>query len=311
MELMAPAPGAALDDPTLYINRELSWLEFNRRVLEEAQDPNVPLLERVKFLAIFESNLDEFFMVRVGGMQQKVHLGIAHGSGADRTPVKQLLDEVTRVVTGMCADAYRCLDEVLPALEREGVVVRAPGQLGEADRRRLSEVFRNQVFPVLTPLAIDPGHPFPHLANKSLNLAVVLRRPGDPDPLFALVQVPVNLPRLVQLPAADRREGVEDQNRSGVVLTTDGRLLSPEVAFTPLETAIRLHLADLFPGMDLLGAVAFRVTRDSEFELDEDVDDLLRAIEEKRPVAKDELIGGLEMLKPLHDAVARIDGQVK
>src|SRR5215213_10418556 len=108
------ATAVNLDEPALYINRELSWLEFNRRVLEEAQAADVPLLERLKFLAIFESNLDEFFMVRVGGMQQKVQLGIAYGSGADRMPVKTVLEEVVRVVTGMCADAYRCLSEVLP-----------------------------------------------------------------------------------------------------------------------------------------------------------------------------------------------------
>src|SRR3954471_10035664 len=114
-----------LDDPALYFNREGSWLEFNRRVLEEAQDPSVPLLERLKFLSILESNLDEFFMVRVGGLQQKVQLGIAHGSGYDRTPAKNLLDRIARTITGLQEDAYRCLHaELLPALEREGVQIR-------------------------------------------------------------------------------------------------------------------------------------------------------------------------------------------
>src|SRR5438034_252693 len=124
----------ALDDPALYINRELSWLEFNRRVLEEAQDPKVPLLERLKFLAIFESNLDEFFMVRVGGLQQKVQASIAYGSGADHMPVKVQLERIGAFVRGLTADAYLCLlEEVLPALEREGIVFRGPKDLTDAD----------------------------------------------------------------------------------------------------------------------------------------------------------------------------------
>src|SRR3984957_9303646 len=186
----------SLDDPSLYINRELSWLEFNRRVLEEAQDPSVPLLERLKFLAIFESNLDEFFMVRVGGLQQKVVLGIAYGSGADHMPVKTILEQIVQRVGQMGAEAYGCLfQELLPGLEREGVVVRGLADLTDADRKHLEDVFRNQIFPVLTPLAIDPGHPFPHLLNKSLNLGVMLKRPGDSEQLYAVVQVPSVLPR--------------------------------------------------------------------------------------------------------------------
>src|SRR5438128_1400751 len=143
-------PGTPLDDPALYINRELSWLEFNRRVLEEAQDPKVPLLERVKFLAIFESNLDEFFMVRVGGLQQKVQAGIAYGSGADHMPVKEQLERIGQRVRGMTEDAYRCLhNDVAPGLVREGIVLRGLKELTEAERKYLSEVFRREVFPVL------------------------------------------------------------------------------------------------------------------------------------------------------------------
>src|SRR5262249_25958931 len=162
----------------LYFNRELSWLEFNRRVLEEAQDPTVPLLERLKFLAIFESNLDEFYMVRVGGIQQKVQLGIAIGSGADRLPVKVVLEKIADTVRTLVTDDYQVLRaEAHPALEREGIFLRGLKHLSDPVRRHLGDVFRKQIFPVLTPLAIDPGHPFPHLLNKSLNLAVVLRRP--------------------------------------------------------------------------------------------------------------------------------------
>jgi polyphosphate kinase len=249
----------ALDSPSLYINRELSWLEFNGRVLDEARDPKVPLLERLKFLAIFGSNLDEFFMVRVGGLQQKVHAGIVVGSGADRMPPREQLERIHKAVSQLSEEAYTCLArDLLPALEREHIVLRGPEQLSDADRRHLSEVFRNEIYPVLTPLAIDPGHPFPHLLNKSLNLAVMLQRPGHPEQLFAVVQAPAVLSRFVALPAEQGH------------------------AFTPLETVIRLHLAELFPGMKMEQATVFRVTRNSEYEIDDDeVEDLLKAIEEE------------------------------
>lgn len=262
MLTVPPPPADAapnLDDPGLYFNRELSWLEFNRRVLEEAQDPGVPLLERLKFLAIFSANLDEFFMVRVGGLMQKVHAGITRSSGGDRMLPTEQLERISQTVGELVIEQYRLLtEEILPAMEREGIVIRTGAKdLTDAERRHLREVFRKEIFPVLTPLAIDPGHPFPHLANKSLNLAVMLERPKHPDKLFAVVQVPAVLRRFVQLPA-DR----------GVV-------------FAPLETAIRLHLEDLFPGMTINHAAVFRVTRDSEYEIDDDeVEDLLKAIEE-------------------------------
>jgi polyphosphate kinase len=257
-------PDTPLDDPSLYINRELSWLEFNRRVLEEARDPTVPLLERLKFLAIFESNLDEFFMVRVGGLQQKAQANIAYGSGADRMPVKVQLERIGQCVRGMAEECYRCLlDEVLPALEKEGILLRGLKDLSDADRQYLGEYFRRAVFPVLTPLAIDPGHPFPHLLNKSLNLAVVLERPAHPEKLFAVVQVPAVLPRFVGLPAP-----------------SNGK--APRNVFVPLETVIRLHLPELFPGMRLEHDTLFRVTRNSDFEIDDDeVEDLLKTIEEE------------------------------
>ncbi|MFO0930888.1 MAG: polyphosphate kinase 1 [Gemmataceae bacterium] len=259
----APASAISLDDPSLYFNRELSWLEFNQRVLDEALDPGVPLLERVKFLAIFDSNLDEFFMVRVGGLQQKVQLSILYGSGADRTPVKEMLDQIAAKVSNMGDQAYRCLyEEVLPGLEREGIVLHGLRDLTDAERLYLGEIFRKQIFPVLTPLAIDPGHPFPHLLNKSLNLAVMLRRPGDPDPLFAVVQVPSVLPRFVQLPS-DGSNGTR-------------------LVFTSLETVIRLHMQELFPGMELRSDAVFRVSRNSDIEIEDDeVADLLKAIEEE------------------------------
>lgn len=249
----------SLDDPSLYLNRELSWLEFNRRVLEEARDPSVPMLERLKFLAIFSSNLDEFFMVRVGGLKQKVQAGVLRGSGADRMPPREQLDRIAQNVSQMVEEQYRCLaEEVLPALEAEGIVIRGPRDLSPSEQSQLSELFRRDIFPVLTPLAIDPGHPFPHLLNKSMNLATLMQRPNAVEKMVAVVQVPAVLPRFVSL-----------SSEGGHV-------------FVGLETVIRLHLPDLFPGMQLEHASVFRVTRDSEYEIDDDeVEDLLKTIEEE------------------------------
>jgi polyphosphate kinase len=248
-----------LDDPSLYLNRELSWLEFNRRVLHEALDPSVPLLERLKFIAIFSSNLDEFFMVRVGGLQQKMHSGILEGSGADRMPPRQQLARINQLVQEMTAEQYRALyKHILPPLERAGIRIAHDKDLKDVERDYLRSLFRKEILPVLTPLAIDKGHPFPQLANRSLNLAVLLRRPGLGEPLFALVQVPPVLPRFVALPAKRGH------------------------AFVPLETVIRLHISELFLGMELLHVAAFQVTRDGDYEIDDDeVEDLLKKIEEE------------------------------
>lgn len=249
-------PTDDLKDPSLYINRELSWLQFNRRVLDEAIDVEVPLFERLKFLAIASSNLDEFFMVRVGGLQQKVQAGISRSSGADQTAPMIQLDKIGQTVRELVSAQYTCLmNDVLPALKAKGIVIRTQQELSDAERKHIKSLFRDHIFPVLTPLAIDPGHPFPHLLNKTLNLAVRLKRPREDGELFAVVQVPSLLPRFASLPAESGH------------------------AFVPLEDVIRLHLGDLFPGMELCETVAFRVTRDNEFELDDEVDDLLRAIE--------------------------------
>src|SRR5579871_4054526 len=172
---MSAAVTPSLDDPALYINRELSWLEFNRRVLEEAHDPCVPLFERLKFLAIFSSNLDEFFMVRVGGLQQKETAGIPHGSGADRMPPRTQLEKIGQAVRDAVAQQYRCLgEEILPELQAKGVVIRRAEDLSGEDLKYIRDLFTREIFPVLTPLATDPAHPFPHLLNKSLNSAGAL-----------------------------------------------------------------------------------------------------------------------------------------
>lgn len=271
-----------LDDPALYINRELSWLEFNRRVLEEAQDPGVPLLERLKFHAIFGSNLDEFYMVRVGGLQQKVQAGIARGSGGDQMPPHVQLAKINETVKSLVDLQYASLmNDLLPALREKGIVIRKFKDLTEADHKHLKDVFREQFFPVLTPLAIDQGHPFPHLLNKSLNIAVMLKRPDEAEPLYAVVQVPGMLARFVTLQVNAAAAGsVREEKPHDPSSSQEIRLPEYGIVLCPLEDVIRLHLAELFPGMELVDAHVFRVTRDSEFEIDDEVDDLLRAIED-------------------------------
>jgi polyphosphate kinase len=258
-EAAPAAPAPALDDPSLYINRELSWLAFNKRVLDEGLDPTVPLLERAKFLAIFASNLDEFFMVRVGGLQQKIDAGIAVGSGADRLAPRDQLERISKTVREMFASAYQCLrEQLLPALEKEGIFLRNHANIDARQKDALAAGFRRDIFPVLTPLAIDQGHPFPHLLNKSLNLAVLLKRPRDTEKRLAVVQVPAVLPRFVPQK------------------TDTGHML------IPLEALIRMHLPELFPGMEIEHASVFRVTRNSEYQIDDDdVEDLLKTIEEE------------------------------
>lgn len=248
-----------LDDPSLYFNRELSWLEFNRRVLEEAADTQVPLLERLKFIAIFSSNLEEFFMVRIGNIMQKAQAGLPEGSGADRMSPFEQLERINALVQSMTAEQYRILaDELIPSLAQAGIRIVDLKDLTAEDVKYLQSVFRKQVLPVLTPLAIDPGHPFPQLANKSHNIAILLQRPRHNETLFAVVQVPTVLPRFLPLP------------------TERGH------AFVALETVIRMHLPELFLGMELIHSSAFQVIRDREYEIDDDeVEDLLKTIEEQ------------------------------
>lgn len=247
-----------LDDPSLYINREFSWLEFNRRVLEEAKDTSVPLLERLKFVSIFYSNLDEFFMVRVASLKEKIANGILTGSGGDKLKPRDQFDTVSRIAHEMLAEAMLCLrKDILVPLSAEGIQIIKRKELTPEERSYIDAMFERDIFPVLTPLAIDPSHPFPHLLNRSLNLAIRLTRPKVNRPLFAVVQVPAVLPRFVQLP---QRQGHQ---------------------FLPLESVIRKYLPKLFPGMEICDSYTFRVTRDSEIDLDdyEEIKDLIETIE--------------------------------
>ncbi len=245
-----------------FINRELSWLEFNARVLEEAEDPSNPLLERVKFLSIFSSNLDEFFMVRVAGLREQ-----AFGDGApqDYSPdglraITQL-HRVAKRTQELVAAEYRCWNEsVLPQLTQEGIRLLAYEELAGAQRDALDRFFRDRVFPILTPMAIDPSHPSPHFHNRQLYLGAMLRRHHGlgPKQLFAVVQLPQILPRFVPLGAAD------------------------EPQFILLEQAVAARLPELFGGFDVLHWTTFRITRDSDIELlEQESDDMLRLIEER------------------------------
>ncbi|MGZ4537956.1 MAG: RNA degradosome polyphosphate kinase [Blastococcus sp.] len=240
-----------------FLNRELSWLDFNARVLELAEDESLPLLERVKFLAIFASNLDEFYMVRIAGLKRRQSTGLTVRSPDGLTIREQLelLAERTQHLVQRQANAF--LKDIAPRLEQEGIRFVHWEDLGEADARRLREYFRDQVFPVLTPLAVDPAHPFPYISGLSLNLAVMVRDPEGGVSHFARVKVPNNVPRFVPVGPTD-------------ITAT----------FLPLEDLIAAHLPQLFPGLDVVSHHLFRVTRNADLEVEEDRDeDLLQALE--------------------------------
>ncbi len=197
-----PAETELVSDPRLFINRELSWIEFNRRVLEEAEDPTVPLLERLKFISIFGSNLDEFFMVRVANLKEKIAQGIQTTSSADRMPPREQLDRISSAVHDLFLRAIACLEEeILPPLADNGIRILRPEDLSEGEVQHLDDYFHRQIFMVLTPLAVDPSHPFPHLLQRSINLAIRLRRPNEKQVRLAFVQVPAVLNRLMILPS--------------------------------------------------------------------------------------------------------------
>ncbi len=245
--------GYDLND-TLYLNRELSWLAFNARVLHMAEDPTVPLLERLGFLAIFSANLDEFFQVRVAGLHDQVAAGISRRTFDGRSPSEQLA-EIRDVVEKLLARHERCyLEDVMPALMAESIELIDWADLDDSEREGLSLRFRQRIFPVLTPLAVDPGHPFPYISDLSLNLAVRLKDTVDGRRLFARVKVP---------PTLDRWVRIDDRAR-----------------FVPLEQVIAAHLDQLFPGTEMLECHAFRVTRNADLTLEDEVaDDLLAMVE--------------------------------
>src|ERR671914_138767 len=238
-----------------FLDREESWLRFNQRVLELAEDPELPLLERVRFLAIFATNLDEFFMVRVAGLTRRMATGLAVQSASGRQP-RQVLRRTAEVAHELMLRHAACYrDEISPAMAKEGIEILRWENLADTEQERLRRLFRERIYPVLTPLVVDSAHPFPYISGLSLNLAVLVRDPDTEATFFARVKVPPVLPRFIEA----------SPNR-----------------YTPLEDVIAAHLTQLFTGMEVVEHHAFRVTRNQDLEVDEDItEDLLKALEKE------------------------------
>jgi polyphosphate kinase len=256
----AASPPVPLEDPSLYFSRELSWLEFNERVLDEAVEPSTPLLERLKFVAIYGTNLDEFFMIRVAAIKQQVEAQVVRRSEDGRTPTEHLTAISTRLRASLDKQTQLLNDALIPALAESHIRIARVSDLDDERQHALEQVFDDRVFPVLTPLAVDSGHPFPYISNLSISLAVELEEPTrDGVTLhFARVKIPPTLPRFVPV------EGSAPGERT----------------FVTIEDLIAHHLDALFPGMEVRDSYLFRVTRDADLDLQEDeADDLLQAIE--------------------------------
>jgi polyphosphate kinase len=257
--------GRDLSDPALYVNRELSWLSFNRHVLDEAKDPSHPLLERVKFLAIFANNLDEFFMIRVAGLKRQVADGVLEAPPDGMTPSRQL-DAIRAALMPALDEHAACWNaDILPRLAASGIRILPYSALSDEEKALLKERFISEIFPVLTPLAFDHSHPFPFISNLSLNLAIIVCNEQGKE-FFARVKVPTKLfPRLITIPAPGRAGHASHEN----------------VRMVFLEEIIAENLDLLFPGMSVVAAHPFRITRDADLEIEEDeASDLLTAVEE-------------------------------
>jgi polyphosphate kinase len=256
----APGDDADLTDPTLYLNRELSWLDFNDRVLQLAEDERLPLLERVKFCAIYTTNLDEFYMVRVAGLQDQIDAGVENPGQDGRTP-SQTIALIRERVSTLGRRLTDCFEgELRPSLAEHDIQLVGVRELDEERRAELAALFQKKIFPALTPLAVAPGRPFPYISNLSLSLAVLVRDPANDQTVFARVKVPTEiLPRFVALKQPD----------AGPML------------LVPLEDVIAHHLDSLFPGMEIVDYNVFRVTRDADLEVSDDAADLLQAVEDE------------------------------
>ncbi|MDP9002467.1 MAG: polyphosphate kinase 1, partial [Myxococcota bacterium] len=258
------AEGSDVRSSALYLNRELSWLEFNARVLAEADNESVPLLERLKFHAIVTSNLDEFFMVRVAGLKQQL-TGEVDEMGPDGMTVHEQLGAISRRVHELAAVQSQSLAGLLPKLAEAGIVFVKPALLSADALAELDARFHNEVFPILTPIAIDPGHPFPQVRNKSLNLGVMFTREGTLEHGFGVVQVPSMLPRLLPVTGAK---------------TPSGQPVAR--AYVLLEDLVARHVSTIFPGVRVDGLYVFRVTRNFDIEVDEEeAEDLLQSIQQE------------------------------
>lgn len=247
---------AALENsPERFVNREFSWLQFNRRVLQESRNENHPLLERLRFLSISANNLDEFFMVRVAGLEGQVREGISHKSPDGRTPEQQLT-QVLLEIDSLQREQQACLTELIGLLEEQSIHIVRPDELNKAELEWLDDHFRESIFPVLTPLSVDPAHPFPFIPNLGFSIALELVNRKRKDQMFALLRLPVTLSRFIRLP-----------DRKG------------QTALITLEDLVDMHVPDLFPGYKLKSSGTFRIIRDSDIEVEEEAEDLVRLFE--------------------------------
>lgn len=255
-------------DPNNFFNRDLSWVEFNRRVLEEALNPELPLLEKVKFISIFHSNLDEFYMIRVSGLKDQVAANVLEPTIDGLTPHEQL-QKIEKMLSPMLKQVMDLwLSEIVPALKENNIEIADYNKLPQKEKDQLTEYFQKEIYPVLTPLAFDPGRPFPYISNLSLSLAILVKKPNGENH-FARVKVPSILPRLMR---------VDDILNSTKKININGNF---RAKYIWLGDMIKANLPLLFPGMEVIEAHRFRITRDTDIELQEDeADDLLRVIEE-------------------------------
>ena len=286
-----------LDDSKLYLNRELSWLEFNKRVLEEAEDTNHPLLERVKFLGIFFNNLDEFFMIRISGLREQLSGGVLEAALDGMSPSDQLA-KIREALLQVFSRVAQCWQEhLLLQLTQTGIKILSYKEIKPKQRSLLRRYFRKEIFPVLTPLAFDPSHPFPHISNLTVNLAVVAKDPERGE-CFARIKVPNTFPRLVRIP--DEQQVVDDQQ-----LGLGGG--SEATNYVWLEDIIAANLDLLFPGLTIQAAYYFRITRDADFEIEEDeAGDLLAAIEEQIDLRQFGSVVRLELDHQMPDSIKDI-----
>src|SRR5215471_7503757 len=298
-----PSPATNLDDPYLYINRELSWLQFNWRVLEEAMDARHPLLERVKFLAIFASNLDEFFMIRVSGLRRQVTGGVLEVPPDGMTPSEQLAAIHHTLSLHLAQQAQCWHEDLLPKLQQAGIRLCRYNDLQPEQRAVLRRYFEREVLPLLTPLAFDPTHPFPHMSNLSFNLAVVVDDPQRGE-RFARVKVEDVLPRLVRIPQADQvpAGALAGQGPAGV-LAGQGPTTAAHT-FVWMEDLVAAHLGMLFPGLEVVAAHPFRVTRDADLEIkDDEASDLMTTMEEQVGMRQFGSVVRLEVDRTMPDAI--------
>lgn len=273
--------------PENYFNRDLSWLEFNRRVLEEALNPELPLLDRVKFISIFSSNLDEFYMIRVSGLKEQIRANVSEPTFDGLTPQEEL-KKIEKEVRPM----LKTIDEywtktILPELKKNNICLCSYDDLNENERSILNDYFKKEIYPVLTPLAFDPGRPFPYISNLSLSLAVFIKRPNK-EKHFARVKVPLILPRMLNIDSLIKKAAPGNK--------------SSKIKFIWLETLIRNNLDILFPGVEVLESYCFRITRNTDLEIQEDeADDLLELIEENVKLRKFGSVVRLEVEESIPD----------